>query len=68
MHPLAWIVSPAVVLIFGVELVGHARTGAWGGSMSKRWLRVLAMTIAVLMFAVWIARFVGAFGGPVRVD
>ncbi len=65
-HPLVWIAVPVVVLFLGVEIVGYARTGAWGSSRSMRGANVLMVGTASLLFALWIARFVGWFGGPVN--
>jgi len=66
LHPLMWIAVPVVTLFLGVEIVGYARTGAWGASRRMRFSNALMIGTAALLFALWIARFAGMFGGPVR--
>jgi hypothetical protein len=65
-HPLVWLAVPVVALFLGVELTGYARTGTWGASRRMRFSNVLMVGTAALLFALWIARFAGMFGGPVR--
>jgi hypothetical protein len=65
LHPLVWLAVPVVALFVGVEVAGHARTGAWGTSRRMRGSRALMLTTATLLFALWVARFAGYFGGPV---
>jgi hypothetical protein len=67
MHPLVWIVVPLVAALLAVEAIGYARTGAWGASARIRGSTAALVAVAVLIFAVWIARFCGALGGPVAV-
>ena len=66
MHPLVWVAVPVVVLFLGVELVGYARTSAWGASRRLRGGDALMVGTAALLFALWLARFAGLFGGPVE--
>jgi hypothetical protein len=66
-HPLVWLVGPVVAGFLVVEIVGYARTKAWGASMRVRGAMAVMVGTAVLMFAVWVARFFGALGGPVAV-
>lgn len=66
LHPLVWLAVPVAALFIGVELVGYARTRAWGASRRMRFSNVLMVGTAALLFALWIARFAGMFGGPVR--
>ena len=66
LHPLMWLAVPVVMLFVGVEIAGYARTGAWGASRRMRFSNVLMIGTAALLFALWIARFAGMFGGPVR--
>lgn len=66
MHPLVWVVVPWLSLVFVLETIGYFKTGAWGGA--KRMFPTsgtITLLIAALVFALWIARFAGAFGGPV---
>ena len=65
-HPLVWLAVPVVALFLGVELTGYARTGTWGASRRMRFSNALMVGTAALLFALWIARFAGLFGGPVR--
>jgi hypothetical protein len=66
MHPLWFVVLPLVVLAGLVEVAGYLRTGAWGAAGKVRALRYAGYVAAVLLVLVWVARFLGAFGGPVR--
>lgn len=65
MHPLVWVAVPVVVVMLGVELFGYARARTWGASRRVRGGDVLMAGTAALLFAIWIARFAGYFGGPV---
>ncbi len=65
MHPLVWIVVPFVAAWVAIELGGFVRTGAWGASARVKHGTTALVAIAAVVFAVWIARFLGAFGGPV---
>ena len=65
MHPLVWLVVPVVAAFALVELVGYARTGAFGASRRVRGSDAAMLVTASLLFVVWIARFFGAFGGRV---
>jgi hypothetical protein len=64
LHPLMWLAVPMVALFVGAELVGYARRGAWGASRRLPLSNVLMVGTAALLFALWIARFAGMFGGP----
>lgn len=65
MHPLVWIVMPILIGFLGVELFGYARSGTWGAGLRIPYARQILVGLALLLFVVWIARFYGAFGGPV---
>ncbi|HEY8075588.1 MAG TPA: DUF2752 domain-containing protein, partial [Labilithrix sp.] len=65
MHPLVWIVVPFVTAWLAIEIVGYVRTGTWGASARVKHGTKALVGVAALVFAVWIARFFGAFGGPV---
>jgi len=67
MHPLWPVILPAIAIAMMAEVVGYARTGAWGKARTLRASRPIAITIVALLVAVWVARFFGAFGGPVPV-
>ena len=68
-HPLA----PLVVPLFGGLVlhgaVHYVREGRWRAMQGKAGARMAAGALAlwVLLMVVWVARFCGAFGGPVAV-
>jgi hypothetical protein len=64
LHPLAPIVSP---LVLGGFAIGAARYIRTGRTDFKPWVAVAASIMAALLVAVWLARWIGAFGGPVPV-
>jgi hypothetical protein len=64
LHPLMWLAVPVVALFVSVELVGYARSGAWGASRRMPLSNLLMVGTAALLFALWVARFAGMFGGP----
>jgi len=68
MHPLVWVAVPVVAAFLTVEVIGFVRTREWGASRRVRGSTAVMVATAVLMFAVWIARFLGAFGGLQGVD
>lgn len=65
MHPLMWLAVPVTALFLGVELAGYMRTREWGASRRMKGSNAIMLTTASLLFALWIARFAGYFGGPV---
>ncbi len=67
MHPLVWIVAPFVALWLALEILGYVRTGAWGASGRIKHGTAIVVTLAALLFVVWLARFCGALGGPAPV-
>lgn len=66
MHPLVWLAVPVAALFIGAELLGYRRTGAWGASRRLPGSSFLMVGTAALLFALWLARFAGYFGGPLR--
>ncbi len=68
-HPLVMIVSPLVILGFGYNAYGYIRQGRWSAAESLQglWITRFAIVLGVAMVGVWLARFLGAFGGPVPV-
>ena len=66
-HPLVFLVVPYVALLATWETYRWVRYGELGSFMKHRAARIVGMTLAVLLFLVWIARFFGAFGGKVLV-
>ena len=67
-YPLWWLVLPAFAALAAVEVGGWLATGRTGLALRRRWVRAVALAICGAMFAVWIARFLGALGGPVPVS
>ena len=65
MHPLVWLAVPVVVGLGTMELVTLVRTRRWGGARRVRGADGVMAGTAALLFALWIARFCGHFGGPV---
>jgi hypothetical protein len=68
-HPLSFIVSPVVLLAFGYNALTYVTQGRWTAAeaVQGRWISRLGLVLAAAMIVVWIARFFGAFGGPVPV-
>jgi hypothetical protein len=68
-HPLSVVVAPLVVGGFGYNAVMYVLRGRWAAAESSqgRWVTVFAIVVGTAMVGVWIARFFGAFGGPVPV-
>lgn len=68
-HPLALLITPTVLITLSRDLYGYARRGVWGeGQTGGRATTVFAGVLAAAMIGVWIARFLGYFGGPVPVS
>ncbi|MFO0757843.1 MAG: DUF2752 domain-containing protein [Byssovorax sp.] len=68
-HPLAPVMSPVILMAFAINGMSYVRTGRWQASETAqgRWLTRGALALTVAMMVVWVARFFGAFGGPVPV-
>jgi hypothetical protein len=68
-HPLVFVATPVVIVMFAYNSLSYVRTGLWSASekLSGRWINAGWITLGVAMIALWIARFLGAFGGPVPV-
>lgn len=68
-HPLVLLVSPLVALVLTWNAVSYVRRGRWSAveGVRGRWITTAAAAIGALMLAVWVARFLGALGGPVPV-
>lgn len=64
MHPLWMVVLPFLMVAVGTELAGYVRGGRWGSAGRVRAIRVAGLATVGLLLVVWIARFLGAFGGP----
>jgi hypothetical protein len=67
MHPLWIVVLPYVGLVGAAECVGYLRDGHWGRWAGRGAVKRLGWAIAMALVAVWIAREMGALGGPVAI-
>ncbi|WP_437581698.1 DUF2752 domain-containing protein [Sorangium sp. So ce887] len=68
-HPLAPLMAPLVLAAIAYNAAIYVKDGriAATESVQGAWVTRLGAALAVLMVAVWVARFLGAFGGPVPV-
>jgi hypothetical protein len=66
MHPLWFVVLPACIAVGVGEATLYARTRRWGETIERRWVQRGLAAIVLALVVVWVARFCGAFGGPVR--
>ncbi|XYH92315.1 DUF2752 domain-containing protein [Sorangium sp. So ce1128] len=68
-HPLSPIMAPLVVAALAYNAAIYVKDGrvAATESVQGAWVTRLGVALAVLMVTVWVARFFGAFGGPVPV-
>jgi len=68
-HPLVPMVTPLFVVVFVWNAFSYVRHGRWSAAegLQGRWITRVAATLGALMVAVWVARFLGALGGPVSV-
>ncbi len=69
MHPLVFIVTPVIGLMFTYNAYAYVRRGKWFASedLKGRWVNRAWIALGAAMILLWIARFFGAFGGPVPV-
>ncbi len=71
LQPLALVAIPFVAMLVAVELGAFAFTGRfgfWSGkTKTKSAVRIAGLAMCAALFTVWIARFFGAFGGPLPV-
>ncbi len=64
MHPLWFLVAPALLVAAMVEMRGYLRDGRLGAAERAPGAKALTTGLVVLLVVVWVARFAGAFGGP----
>lgn len=64
LHPVGWLVAPALVVLFGVYGLRYVRTG---DSAMPCWGRVVLGATVSLLLIVWLVRLGGVFGGPLAV-
>jgi len=69
LHPLVFVLAPLLVGVAGAAAAGYVRGSSGPGPtwVAGRLATRLAWGLLGLVLAVWIARFFGAFGGPVPV-
>ena len=68
MHPLWWVIFPALAAFAFVEATSYVVTGEVGQWASDTRVRRPGVALLAALILVWCARFLGAFGGPVAVD
>ncbi len=68
LNPLACVVLPLLAAFASGELGAFVVTGKFGFLANRKPVRVVALGVCVALFAVWIARFCGAFGGPLKIE
>jgi hypothetical protein len=68
-HPLGLVLSPLVLIYLGAHGISYVRHGVSRVDevVAGRWIDRILLVLLVAMLGVWIARFFGAFGGPVSV-
>jgi hypothetical protein len=69
-HPLVFVLSPLFIGLMASALLGYVRGPVQRPAQlfwSTRWFTWLASLLLLLVLGVWVARFFGAFGGPVPV-
>ncbi|AKT39893.1 uncharacterized protein CMC5_040440 [Chondromyces crocatus] len=69
LHPLSLVLVPVVALVLGYNLLAYVKDGrvAAAESLQGRGATAIAVVLGALGIIVWVARFFGAFGGPVPV-
>jgi Protein of unknown function (DUF2752) len=66
LHPLSPLLAPFAACLIAAQTLAYVRTGAaFGTGRVPRWIELAAAVFAILLVAVWSARFLGYFGGPV---
>ncbi|HEU4538532.1 MAG TPA: DUF2752 domain-containing protein [Polyangiaceae bacterium] len=68
-HPLVPLVLPLALAFAGTNALAYVVRGRWGyvDGLRGRAVTGVAGLLVALMVGVWVARFFGAFGGPVSV-
>jgi hypothetical protein len=64
MHPLWFVVAPLVAIVFVADTIHYVRTGRVASVLGGGWGMRIGVAVALLLVAVWVARFFGACGGP----
>lgn len=67
-HPLVFVVLPvAFVLLAAQTEFVKTMVRRWNATWAERIAAVMAASLLIALVGVWVARFGGAFGGPVAV-
>jgi hypothetical protein len=68
-HPLAPVLSPLILGGLAYNAAVYVRRGRWGAAegLQGRALTAVVAVLFALLIGVWLARFLGFFGGPVPV-
>lgn len=69
MHPLVLVVLPFLAAALGPPAIAYLRTGSPSPASrrAQHATSLASLSLFVLMLVVWVARFLGAFGGPAPV-
>ncbi|MCU0690133.1 MAG: DUF2752 domain-containing protein [Polyangiaceae bacterium] len=69
LHPLAIILVPLLTVYACAHAISYIRHGVSRVDQvfTGKWIDRLIVMLLVAMLGVWVARFFGAFGGPVGV-
>jgi hypothetical protein len=69
LHPLIFVVGPIIVSYAVLVAIDAFRPLGWFRSrIAERWMSRVTVGLAFLLFTLWVARFAGAFGGPVPTE
>jgi hypothetical protein len=68
MHPLWVLVFPYLGAVLGLEAARYLKTGAFGGVLAQPLVQRVGVVLLIALVVVWLARWLGAFGGPVPVE
>ncbi len=64
MHPLVLVLGPWCAALVAGEIAGHLKIGTFASTMRRPFFRVGSYVVFGAAIALWIARFLGLFGGP----
>jgi hypothetical protein len=65
LHPLVFVTLPLLVAVVALEAHGYVQSAQWGAATRRRSVSIALTLFLVAHLALWLARFLGAFGGPV---
>jgi hypothetical protein len=66
MHPMVYALPP-LCSVLGYDALVYVKTGVRGKLSEHPWALRAGLGLLLLLLGVWIARFLGYFGGPVPV-